>query len=56
LYWHFLIVNEPKLATNRRMALPYSTLRRMSDERRREIVRDAEAFLDELGRQGEAEW
>jgi hypothetical protein len=38
------------------MALPYSTLKRLSEERRREIVRDAEAFLDELDDQGEAEW
>jgi len=45
LYWYFLIVNRKRLDANPRMALPYRTLERMSEERRRRIVEEAEAFL-----------
>ena len=45
LYWNFLIENEPVLARNPRMALPYRTLARMTPERRAEIAEAAEGFL-----------
>jgi deoxyribodipyrimidine photolyase-related protein len=48
LYWHFLIVNEARLKPNPRMALPYRTLSRMTDERRHQIVQAARGFLDQL--------
>ncbi|WP_075217657.1 cryptochrome/photolyase family protein [Mongoliimonas terrestris] len=48
LYWHFLLVNEPTLGRNPRLAMPYRTLARFSDERRAEIVREAEAYLESL--------
>ncbi|HSM74095.1 MAG TPA: cryptochrome/photolyase family protein, partial [Desulfobacterales bacterium] len=48
LYWHFLIVNEARLKPNPRMALPYRTLLRMTDERRHQIVQAARGFLDRL--------
>jgi deoxyribodipyrimidine photolyase-related protein len=48
LYWNFLIENEAKLAPNPRMAMPYRTLQKMTQERRTEIRRDATAFLDGL--------
>jgi deoxyribodipyrimidine photolyase-related protein len=46
LYWHFLIENHARLAGNPRMAMPYRTLDKMSEERRAEITREALAFLD----------
>ncbi len=46
LYWHFLIENQQRLSTNPRMAMPYRTLSKMSDERRAQITREANAFLD----------
>jgi deoxyribodipyrimidine photolyase-related protein len=46
LYWYFMITNEKKLSGNPRMGIAYRTLSRMSDERRRKIKRQAEAFLD----------
>ena len=46
LYWHFLIENRARLSANPRMAMPYRTLDKMSDERREEITREALAFLD----------
>lgn len=48
LYWHFLISNEAQLQSNPRMAMPYRTLERMSQERREEIVHSAENFLSEI--------
>jgi deoxyribodipyrimidine photolyase-related protein len=51
LYWHFLITNEAKLTSNRRMALPYRTLARMDNARRRQIVQDAQTFLAQLDQQ-----
>ncbi len=48
LYWHFLIENEDSLADNPRMAMPYRTLERMSQERRTRIVADAREFLGRL--------
>ncbi len=48
LYWNFLIENQPALARNPRMALPYRTLEKMPPERRAEITRDAGSFLASL--------
>ena len=48
LYWYFMIENEAKLSSNPRMAMPYRTLARMSDEKRNQIIGDSEAFLDKL--------
>jgi deoxyribodipyrimidine photolyase-related protein len=48
LYWNFLIENEERLAGNQRMAMPYRTLAKMSDGRRKEIRQDATRFLDGL--------
>ncbi|HYQ93046.1 MAG TPA: cryptochrome/photolyase family protein [Candidatus Competibacteraceae bacterium] len=48
LYWHFLIVNEKQLGSNPRLAMPYRTLARMTDERRCQIVTEAQAFLTRL--------
>jgi deoxyribodipyrimidine photolyase-related protein len=48
LYWHFLMRNEACLKSNARMAMPYRTLYRMTDERREAIVHDAERFLERL--------
>ncbi len=48
LYWNFLIDNAPKLAKNPRMAMPYLTLAKMTDERKRQIVADSTAFLQNL--------
>jgi deoxyribodipyrimidine photolyase-related protein len=48
LYWHFLIVNESRLKANPRMAMPYRTLARMSDYRRRQTIQQAGEFLARL--------
>ena len=48
LYWHFLIANETLLKPNLRLAMPYRTLARMTDERRWQIVKEAQAFLTGL--------
>ena len=46
LYWHFLIENQQRLSTNPRMAIPYRTLAKMSDDRRAQITREANLFLE----------
>ena len=48
LYWYFMMKNEAQLKANQRMAMPYRTLARMSDEKRLEIVKQANAFLESL--------
>lgn len=48
LYWHFLIASEARLKSNPRMAMPYRTLARMTDERRRQIIQQAQEFLGRL--------
>ena len=45
LYWNFMIKNEPALAGNPRMAMPFRTLHAMDEERRHKIEVEAEAFL-----------
>lgn len=51
LYWHFLARNEKRLAGYHRLAQPYATWRRMSEDRRHEYIASAEAFLDNLSDQ-----
>lgn len=46
LYWHFLIRNEDPLRSNPRMGLAYRNLDRMDESLRRDIVKQAEQFLD----------
>ena len=46
LYWHFLIENLQRLSPNPRMAMPYRTLGKMSDDRRAQITREANLFLE----------
>eukprot|EP01035_Chromulina_nebulosa_P017465 gene17465-23018_t len=48
LYWGFLIENETTLAKNPRMAMPYRTLTKMTEVRKREIAAETTAFLDGL--------
>ena len=48
LYWHFLAVNEPRLRSNPRMAMPYRTLGLMDPDRRSAIMHQAREFLDRL--------
>ncbi|MDQ0446841.1 deoxyribodipyrimidine photolyase-related protein [Methylobacterium aerolatum] len=48
LYWNFLIENEEILSGNQRMAMPYRTLAKMDEARRKEIRRDASRFLASL--------
>jgi deoxyribodipyrimidine photolyase-related protein len=48
LYWHFLDRNADKLGRNPRLANPYATWRRMSEDKRVEYLASAEAFLQQL--------
>jgi deoxyribodipyrimidine photolyase-related protein len=48
LYWAFLIRHRERLSGNRRMAMIYRNLERVSQSRQDEIVASAEAFLDGL--------
>lgn len=48
LYWDFLARNEAKLGRNMRLANPYATWRRMSDEQRAGYRESAAQFLMEL--------
>ncbi len=43
-----LIENEDRLADNQRMAMPYRTLGKMDETRRKEIQADAARFLASL--------
>lgn len=45
---HFITRNRERLSDNPRMAMPYPTLDRMDDDRKKQIVRESEAFLDSL--------
>ena len=56
LYWHFLIANQDRLQGNPRMTLAYRNLARLSDERKQQIVADAEAFLDTLEQESSRDW
>ena len=48
LYWNFLMENEPRLAGNPRMAMPYRTLAGFAPERRARLRADAARFLEAL--------
>ncbi|MGV1754352.1 cryptochrome/photolyase family protein [Agrobacterium sp. CG674] len=48
LYWDFLDRNAEKLFGNRRLAQPYATWRRMSEEKRKDYTDSAQAFLQKL--------
>ncbi len=48
LYWDFLERNYDKLHKNQRMSMIYSTLRRMSPEKRKQIADDSQRFLEQL--------
>jgi deoxyribodipyrimidine photolyase-related protein len=54
LYWRFMMVNESRLAKNPRMAMPYRTLAKMTQERRDTILQEADAFLEALATGTEA--
>jgi deoxyribodipyrimidine photolyase-related protein len=43
-----MIENETQLSKNPRMAMPYRTLAKMTEERRAEITKEAHAFLDHM--------
>ena len=49
LYWDFLMRNETALAGNRRLSMPYATLRRMSEADKSAIESQAKAVLRGLG-------
>ena len=49
LYWGFLERNRGRLRDNRRLAMPYNTLDKQGEERRRAHVEEAEACRRELG-------
>lgn len=48
LYWDFLMRNRDALARNHRMGMIFTTLDRMSEERREEIASDARKFLQTI--------
>jgi deoxyribodipyrimidine photolyase-related protein len=48
LYWDFLMRNEALLKRNPRMAMPYKTLQKMPEDRRKQISTEAETFLSGL--------
>ncbi len=48
LYWHFLIKHRPTLKTNQRLSMIYSALDRMSPDKLKLIISDAENFLASL--------
>ncbi len=49
LYWGFLERNRARLRDNRRLAMPYRTLDRQSEDQRRAHVEEAEACRMDLG-------
>jgi deoxyribodipyrimidine photolyase-related protein len=49
LYWNFMIENEARLKPNQRMAMPYRTLAKMTDEKRNQVVSDSKRFLESIG-------
>jgi len=48
LYWHFMDRNRERLSKNHRVARVYSTWDRMGDEKKRDYLETADAFLDSL--------
>ena len=50
LYWHFLIRHRHRFEGNPRMAQMYRTFDRMDEERRANVLADAEAFLERMSK------
>lgn len=50
LYWHFLIRHRDRFHKNPRMAQMYRTFDKMDDRHRHTVLREADAFLDRMGR------
>lgn len=48
LYWDFLDRNKAKLQGNPRLAMPYRTLAKMSDDKKRMVSQDSEIFFKQL--------
>jgi deoxyribodipyrimidine photolyase-related protein len=48
LYWNFLIEHREKLGRNPRLAMPYRTLDKLTDERRAAILDDSRRFFKTL--------
>lgn len=48
LYWHFLWRHREKLEGNMRMKFAYATLRRMKDEKKEAILKQATEFIENL--------
>jgi deoxyribodipyrimidine photolyase-related protein len=48
LYWNFLIEHRDKLGRNPRLAMPYRTLDKLTDERRAAILDDSRCFFKTL--------
>lgn len=48
LYWHFLIQSQEKFANNPRMAMIYSTLKKMDKTKYQQILDDSERFLTKM--------
>ena len=48
LYWHFMVENRDKLASNHRIGRIYGTWDRMAEDKRAEYLESAEKFLDSL--------
>ncbi len=48
LYWHFLIRHRDRFSQNPRMAQMYRTWDRMADDRRAQVLADADALLERL--------
>ncbi len=48
LYWNFLSQHEQKLSNNPRLRMPYASLRKMSDDKRKLIATDASRFFKAL--------
>ncbi len=52
LYWNFLMENEERLKGNPRIAMPYRTLAKMSEEKRDAVREDARRFFKEIAGDG----
>ncbi|WP_346911099.1 hypothetical protein [uncultured Roseibium sp.] len=48
LYWDFLDRNADRLSSNRRLAQPYTTWRRMGEDKKQVYRQSARAFLEKL--------
>jgi len=48
LYWHFLDRNKDKLEGNNRLAMPYRNLEKMDAKTRKELLHQADSFIDSL--------